>query len=141
MIEMNKDNRIRVLLAEYRGAQSSAQHHDSLIWNAIGMIWAAQLVLLGFIIQSIREPLISPLILVICFVALILLVFLFIEYFSFRRIRSFKYERCKQIEEELGLKQHSSLPHTKLLGTISFIVVTVLFSAVWILITLFILIN
>ena len=134
MKELSDEEKNKALLVEYSAAQNSAQHHDSLVWNSIGLIWSAQLVLLGFIIQVINEMLNPMIILFACVLALVLLIYLCISYFSFRKIRNYKYQICKEIEKEFNLHQHNSLKHKKYIGTISFFIVTVIFGIVWILV-------
>ena len=134
MKNLSDEERNKALLVEYSAAQNSAQHHDTLVWNSIGLIWSAQLVLLGFIIQGSNDMLNPKITLFACVLALVLLIYLCISYFSFRKIRNFKYQICKEIEKELSLHQHNSLNHKKYIGTISFFVVTVLFGIVWLLV-------
>ncbi len=45
--------RHQILLVEYQTAQDSAEHHDALLWNVTAIIWGANLVLIGFVLQSI----------------------------------------------------------------------------------------
>jgi hypothetical protein len=40
---------------EYQTAQDSAQHHDQLIWTSTSLMWVASLVLLGFVLQGLRD--------------------------------------------------------------------------------------
>jgi len=134
MYELSNEERIKALLVEYSSAQNSAQHHDTLVWNSIGIIWSAQLVLLGFIIQA-KQDLHNPLIILFTSVlALVLLLYLSISYFSIRKIRNQKYKICKEIEKKIDLSQHSSLKHKKYVGTISFCIVTFFFMLVWLLV-------
>ncbi len=125
------DKKRQYLLTEYESAQDSAQHHDSLLWNIIGIIWGAQLVLLGLIIHSIESILSKPIVISSSVLAIVLLLYLFFTFLSLRNIRNFKYSRCKEIELELGLKQHSSLNHPRLLGTIAFFCVMLFFVGTW----------
>ncbi len=89
------DKKRQYLLTEYESAQDSAQHHDSLLWNIIGIIWGAQLVLLGFIIHSIESILSKPIVISSSVLAIVLLLYLFFTFLSLRNIRNFKYSRCK----------------------------------------------
>ena len=45
----------QALLVEYEKAQDSAQHHDGIVWSVISMTWAAEMVLLGFVVSSIEK--------------------------------------------------------------------------------------
>ena len=132
MPKENVQENIRAKLVEYQSSQSSAQHHDSLVWTSRGMIWSAELILLGFVIQSIDKPQLKHSIIATCILALILIIYLWITSFSLRNIVNQKYDRCKEIEEELELKQHLSLKNKKNLGTISFSIVMSVYLATWI---------
>ena len=44
------------LLVEYQAAQTSAEHHDGLIWSISGVVWAASLVLLGILLAQADKP-------------------------------------------------------------------------------------
>jgi heme/copper-type cytochrome/quinol oxidase subunit 4 len=129
-----KDEDKQALLFEYQAAQDSAQHHDSLLWNITGIIWGAELVLLGFIIQSIESFRSKPVVLISSFLAIVLIIFLFVTFLYLRNIRNFKYARCKEIEVILGLKQHRLLPHPKFIGTIMFYSVLLIFIVTWVIV-------
>lgn len=134
MKKFTREERMRALLVEYTATQNSAQHHDSLVWITTGMIWSAELVLIGFVMQSISNPLMSSVSIFACILAIVLLVYLWLNYFSFRTIRYQKYERCKKIERILYLKQHTTLKHKERLGFYLYNFVMIMFSAMWILI-------
>jgi len=135
--ETNAEGRNRALLVEYSAAQNSAQHHDSLVWTTIGLIWSAELVLLGFVIQTINNSQITSVIIMACVLALVLLFFLLITYFSFRNIRTQKYRRCKEIEKILNLKQHTTLKQQEKVGLITFSIVMISFITTWVYILVF----
>ena len=97
--------RREILLAEYAAAQSSAEHHDSLLWSATSIIWSGNLVLLGLAVTSLDTPHSLPLLASLAVLGCVLV--WFVDKFTqdFRSIKNQKYERCKKIEESLGLMQ------------------------------------
>ena len=137
--ETYDEGRSRALLVEYTAAQNSAQHHDSLVWTTIGLIWSAELVLLGFVMQAINNIQITSVIILACLLALVLLVFLLITYITLRSIRTQKYCRCKEIENLLNLQQHTNLKQKEKVGLFSFSIVMLLFIITWVYILVFML--
>ena len=131
MAENKTKNRRQALLVEYTAAQNSAQHHDSLVWTTTGMIWSAELVLIGFVIQSIDRPKFIIAIIAAYFLAITLLVYLWKTMNSFRQIRNQKYDRCKEIEKEFGLTQHTNLRFKKGVGKRFFNFVMCVFIFAW----------
>lgn len=98
-----------VLLVEYQKAQDSAEHHDQLLWVAVGLLASGMAVLLA-IPPGHRQPCDSlwarfypPVF------GLLLSLLLFYMVYSFSSIRRQKYDRCKVIEGILGMEQHSKL--------------------------------
>jgi uncharacterized membrane protein len=130
-MKFGDEEKTRALLVEYTATQNSAQHHDSLVWTTTGMVWGAELVLLGFVIQNINSSE-KAIVIVACILALVLLSYLWVSFISFRKIRNQKYERCKAIEDMFGLTQHTSLNHCKGIGLIAFSCVMVVFCATWV---------
>jgi hypothetical protein len=93
----------------YQLSQESAEHHDSMLWEATYIIWGSTALLLGFVLEAIRQ---EPL---LCLVTALLSIFLTVMVWritlSFVKVRNFKYNICKQIETSLGMrwKPHSDL--------------------------------
>jgi hypothetical protein len=104
-----------VLLVEYQKAQDSAEHHDRIVGN-VTSLWLGSAVLMGFVInaltstdrrhhQSEAAQHKTPLVLVIVLgIFLTLLVLSWAERAS--ALKEQKYDRCKQIERELNMRQH-----------------------------------
>jgi len=95
-----------ILLVEYQKAQDSAEHHDRLLWTTAALILGGMAALFGLAIGRDAwraQRWIVPLIGLLLCAALV--------FFprTFRHIRKKKYDRCKVIERELGMEQHSQL--------------------------------
>jgi hypothetical protein len=104
------------LLVEYEAAQSSAQHHDVLVWMVTNALWAMSFVMFGIALSVLDNPAtktgsIKVLLSFLCCIGIAMLVFAWYSSLQFANIRNQKYSRCKIIEAQLGLKQHTDLEH------------------------------
>ncbi len=98
------------LRVEYQKAQDSAEHHDNLAWAVVGLILSGIAVLFGLTLGGSDAKL--PLWIVSASgLGLCALLSFFVEQFA--HVRNQKYSRCKTIERELGMEQHSSLDYPK----------------------------
>jgi len=87
-----------VFLTEYQKAQDSAEHHDSLLWTMISIVWAGNLVLIGLVMSTIgvhQDKLLATL---LAFLGFVLLVAACVLAFLFASVKNQKYERCKTLE-------------------------------------------
>ena len=107
---MNDPNR-QILLAEYQAAQSSAQHHDSLVWTVTSIMWGATVVLLGLVMSGTDPDESRFPALVLCALGIVLLAFVGSLQWRLRDVKRQKYNRCQEIEKELGMHQHSKLEY------------------------------
>jgi hypothetical protein len=55
MIRDRNSKKIQILLTEYNAAQSSAEHHDRLVWTVSSILWAGSLALMGIILKNLIE--------------------------------------------------------------------------------------
>ncbi len=97
--------RKELIIEEYKLAQTSAEHHDRLIWYSGGLVWGANFILLGIILGQNRD--LSPLLvqaLSIAGILLILCIWRMIHVWN--GVMRTKYERCHEIERVLDFKQH-----------------------------------
>ena len=107
------------LLVEYESAQSSAQHHDGLVWTVTNVLWALSFALFGFVVSLLdKERLMSlvpfrVLLTLVCFVGFSLPAYAWVFARQLARLRNSKYARCKTIERKLGLRNHSDVNHPK----------------------------
>ena len=98
------------LLIEYQCAQDSAQHHDNLVWQITYTLLGANLILLGFVINQIKEVSGLQVIFVLLSVLGILSnVFVLMCVEPLAQLKIFKYNRCKEIENIFGFKQHTDV--------------------------------
>ena len=134
-MEINNEN---ALLAEYQAAQDSAQHHENQIWSGTSVIWAGNLILLGFILGNLSSPdhLPQVLVIVLSLLGLALNVFVWIVALQSNSIKRQKYERCREIEEVLDLHQHRDLRYRQNVQTRVYGIVMLLFFAAWIVVIL-----
>lgn len=98
-------------LVEYEMAQHSAEHHDSLVWSVSTLTWGVSSVLLGFVLSNITDNGLGVVILLFCFIGIFLILCSWMFSRQFRSIRNQKYRRCKELEQELGLSQHTNTVH------------------------------
>jgi hypothetical protein len=134
----NKDPwRQKVLLVEYQAAQSSAQHHDQLLWTVTSIMWGSSLVLMGFILKSPMTTLLGVIVsITLCVLGIILTIFVRSAQRQFRCLRNTKYARCKVIEEELGMEQHLKIKWPAGSQTWKYSIIMVLFLVTWVLVAM-----
>ena len=123
-------------LVEYQTAQDSAQHHDNLVWTTSGLIWGSSLVLLGFVLDNLSNQPNKLFILGLSLLSILMYIALLIFSCQFADIKRQKYNRCKEIEEELKLKQHSSLKYEGGVQRVFYIIINSVFIIFWILVML-----
>ena len=144
--EKNHD-RQAVLLAEYHAAQSSAQHHDQLVWTVSSIVWGGSLALMGFILKdlTLKNPTTDLFVVVskifICFLGLILTVFVWFTQRKFRALKKQRYARCKEIEGILKMKLHRATEWNEGSQTDAYSVIMVLFIEAWTFLAVLILRN
>lgn len=92
-----------VLLVEYEQAQSSAQHHDSLVWTVSNALWAISLVLFGFMVNILASDVLRcaelflPLVFVTVITGSALPLFAMLFQNQLATVKRHKYLRCKAI--------------------------------------------
>lgn len=118
------------LLVEYQTAQDSAQHHDNMIWSATSIVWAASLVLLGFVLENFEKKL-NLIIMAVAVLAMVMLGYIWYASRVFGAVKNQKYARCKKIEQLLGLQQHASVRMPKHVQRVLYGIVMGLFIATW----------
>lgn len=109
-MEHNDDPRREALLIEYQKAQDSAEHHDNLVWNITALNWIGSAVLMGFVLSGIgSSPTLSQKIALfsLAIVGFLLSCLVWRWARQVGAMRNLKYRRCKEIEAELGMRQHT----------------------------------
>ena len=101
--------RREALLVEYQAAQDSAQHHDNLVWEVTSIMWGASLILIGFILDKVHEADLRPLITVLSILGFFLTGVVWIFALQLNAVKRQKYARCKELETQLHLLQHTNL--------------------------------
>jgi hypothetical protein len=97
------------LLVEYQTAQESAQHHDTLVWSVTSVMWGGSLVLMGFVLAAPRTPESSTLVTIVGVLGVALTLCAWRFAWQFNALKRQKYLRCKQIEAQLHMQQHTNL--------------------------------
>ncbi len=133
----SKCSSLQIWLAEYEAVQQSAQHHDLLLWSVTSIIWAGNLVILGFIISNIRNACLLFVVIMV-FILGIAMIFSVWKFMSqFHAIKKQKYERCKIIEkiieDEFGIaiRQHRDVEWSEGSQKTIYGVLTILFIITW----------
>lgn len=124
-----------VLLVEYEKAQDSAEHHDDLAWSETSLNWVGSALLMGFVLSGVDgDPTwthkVALLGVAVAGVALSLLVWRWVR--QLRGLKLAKYERCREIEEVLGMEQHSSLRYRSGSQTREYTLLMLVFLAAWV---------
>lgn len=100
------------LLIEYQQAQDSAQHHDNLAWTVTSIMWAANLVLLGVVVNSssaIAQVSTRILLTLLSVLGILSAHYACRLYHLLAEVKRRKYARCHKLEEMLGMRQHRDL--------------------------------
>jgi hypothetical protein len=120
-----------ILLVEYQKAQDSAQHHASMSWTATSIIWAASLVLIGFVYNNLTDSKLALLLTFICVLGTLLIIIVNLMVISLEKTMKSKYRRCKEIEKVLAMKQHTEIESSGISFRVFYNIITLLFIAVW----------
>lgn len=101
-----------VLIAEYQCSQQSAEHQDTLAWQITAIIWGAQALMVASLVQSAQRPETVLLERLTAGLGIVLNIALAV----LRQVNSWvmrqKYQRCWEIEEQLGMEQHLRMRRT-----------------------------
>jgi hypothetical protein len=108
--EPSPEARSRMLI-EYQAAQQSAQHHDTTAWSFISITWGASLVLMGFVLNSVREANLRILLSVFSAIGILFVITVWVARNQMNAVKRQKYARCKELEAKLGFRQHSQLAY------------------------------
>jgi len=125
---------LQIYLAEYEKAQDSAQHHDMLVWSISSLNWVGSAILMGLVLgglSSASQCRQKVVLLAISAVGVWLAILVWRWTCQLRYVKVWKYNRCKEIEALLGMKQHSGLPYKAGSQTKFNAVLMVLFILAW----------
>ena len=135
MANADPAEKTQIMLVEYQKAQDSAEHHDSVKWTVTSIAWAANLILMGIVVDSLEEASDDRLLLALAsVVGLSSLVFSAIVWFVLSKVMRDKYKKCAEIEKELGMTQHTNQQSSYSAGIITSLhaAITVVLSGVWV---------
>ncbi len=142
--KLSKKQKVDALLAEYDKAQDSAQHHDTLAWNVSSLNWIGNAVLVGIVISELPKAhvfLHKFTLFFISVVGIVITMFIWEWRKIYHKIINAKYDRCKEIEKRLGMKQHTNLLYKKGKMTRMYFILMILFLCVWFPLLYFVIIN
>ena len=122
-------NRIKILIAEYQTSKASAENQIFLIWQAASIIWGANMVLIGLVVNAIDKPSTLKLVPAISIFGIMTSIVWIVFTSFYRSIFSHEYRRCVEIESELSMDQHSYVPSRKL--TFAYLFMTALLIFAW----------
>ena len=124
-----------ILITEYHAAQSSAAHHVNLVWQATSILWAANIVLMGFVLSVIERPTMAYVVSAISIFGIVVSMLIFRFAWVYRGVALHKYGVCKEIEAKLGMRQHTTTPSSGLYRI--YIIMTASLVSVWLLAMLY----
>jgi 1,4-dihydroxy-2-naphthoate octaprenyltransferase len=118
-------------LLEYEMAQASAEHHDNLVWSVSTLTWGVSSVLLGFVLNNITKNSLGVVVLMFCLIGIFLILCSWSFARQFRDLRNQKYKRCKELELELGIIQHTVIKYKNGSQTTMYSIIMILFLITW----------
>jgi hypothetical protein len=96
----------RARMVEYRAAQDSAQFNDLVVWIATGITWGLSALLLGVALANPTRRVVTGM---LSIVGILFVIFQWQVQGSLRSVKKQKYDRCKQIEAEFKMTNHSGV--------------------------------
>jgi len=105
------DREIEVLLNEYDHAQDVAQHTDAVFWEITAIVWGANTLMLGFVLEAIGNEKAGLLIEITAMLGIVLSEIPFATYHSGKIGQRLAFEICRDIEARLPT---GSTLHTKI---------------------------
>ena len=130
-LEPSPEARSRMLI-EYQAAQQSAQHHDTTAWSFISITWGASLVLMGFVLASVRDANLRILLSFFSAVGILLVILVWVARNQMNAVKRQKYARCKELEAMLGFRQHSQLAYREGTGGVIVACISLALSSAWV---------
>lgn len=107
---VNPKTETEIKLAEYNATQNSAQHHDNLMWTVTSILLVSSIGLRALIEDPLSTNCEVRFVIGIMNVLLLLGLFIFAR--GFREIKITKYKRLRELERDLGMKQHLNVYET-----------------------------
>ncbi len=125
-----------ILLAQYNFASDNRNHADASAWEMTSIVWGAQTLLLGFILEAMSNKDVQILIIVIGVVGLFLCGFNCLTMGARNVVSNAMIRICLRVEEELemtpGPQHFLNRVYWKRIQTWSFVVINILFAVAWV---------
>jgi hypothetical protein len=123
------------LIAEYEFARDNRNHADASAWEMTSIVWGAQTLLLGFVLEAVSNRDAQPLIMLIAVLGLVMTVFNYVVMTARNRVCNLMNKICLLIEDrpEMVFKPQSYLNrfYRPRIQTVAFRIVNSLFILVW----------
>lgn len=135
----NPNHGVEKLLAAYHVAHENAHHHDVIIWEAAAIIWSANALLMGFVLEAVSSPelRVHVLIAVSSILGVGMTAFLLLSFPRMKRNQQISWEVCQNIEKKLGLEFkvhteiHKDYTKTKIRMRPLYYILSLLFIIAW----------
>jgi len=109
----SSDHTVEKLLAAYQVAHENAHHHDAIIWEAAAIIWSANALLMGFVLEALSSTrlLVQVLVAVSSLLGVAMTWFLRSSFPRMKQNQQISWDICQKIERKLEMefKVHSSI--------------------------------
>jgi hypothetical protein len=104
IIQSPNQDRLQIAIAVHERANENAHHSDIIIWEVTSIIWGANTLLLGFILEAIDDSHARPLIIATSIIGIFLTVFV-AHFVHLAKIgQHTAYRMCQNIEQEFQLE-------------------------------------
>ena len=94
----------QLLLAEYEFAHENRSSADATAWEMTAIVWGGETLLLGFVLETIKDREAQPLIIGVGVLGLLLSVFNYIVMYARNKVCNTMIRICLCIEEKSGMK-------------------------------------
>lgn len=89
----------QLLIAEYEFARDNRNHGDAAAWEMTAIVWGAQTLLLGFVLEAISNSDVQPLIVLVGVLGLVLCRFNYVVVDTRNMVCNLMNEICAEIEK------------------------------------------
>lgn len=134
--DRNNSTRLEKMLAEYHVAQSVGHHTDTIIHEVTAIVWGADTLLLGFILEAGSQSRRKWLIIGSAAVGILMTVYVPIVLHLTKISQRIAYRTCRQIEKALHLPHRLNTKIDKKYpkwrpGTVMVWLLTIVFLGLW----------
>jgi hypothetical protein len=122
-----------VLLVEYQKAQDSAEHHDNLV-GSVTSLWLGSAIFIGFVLSglaSTNADHYKPVLYLVIVLGMFLTFLVWTWAGRASKLKNQKYDRCKEIEGILGMKQHLAVGEARRWQDYAYTILLLLLFAAW----------